>query len=74
MGDLGKTLIVLGVVIVAVGAALMLAGRLHIPVGKLPGDFTYRGKNTVVYFPLGTSLVVSIVLTIVLYVISRVRR
>jgi len=74
MGDLGKTLLVLGAVIVAAGAALMLAGRLHLPVGKLPGDFTYRGKNTVVYFPLGTSVVVSIVLSVILYVISRVRR
>jgi hypothetical protein len=74
MGDLGKILMALGAVLVVAGAGLMLAGRLHVPLGKLPGDFVYRGKNTVVYFPLGTSLVVSIVLSVVLYVISRVRR
>jgi hypothetical protein len=74
MGDLGKILIVLGAVLVVAGAGLMLAGRLHVPLGKLPGDFVYRGKNTVIYFPLGTSVVVSIVLSVVLYVISRVRR
>jgi Protein of unknown function (DUF2905) len=74
MGDLGKTLIVLGAVLVVAGAGLMLAGRLHVPLGKMPGDFVYRGKNTVIYFPLGTSVVVSIVLSVVLYVISRVRR
>jgi Protein of unknown function (DUF2905) len=55
MGDLGKTLIVLGAVLLVAGAGLMLAGRLHVPLGKMPGDFVYRGKNTVIYFPLGTS-------------------
>jgi len=74
MGDLGKILIVLGAALVVAGAGLMLAGRLHVPLGKLPGDFVYRGKNTEVYFPLGTSIVVSIVLSVILYVISRVRR
>jgi len=52
----------------------MLLGRINLPLGRLPGDFTYRGKNTTVYFPLATSLVVSIVLSILLYVVSRWRR
>ncbi|MGZ4842471.1 MAG: DUF2905 family protein, partial [Candidatus Angelobacter sp.] len=47
MTDLGKLLLVLGGVIVLVGAALMLAGRFNLPLGRLPGDFVYRGKNTV---------------------------
>jgi hypothetical protein len=52
----------------------MLLGRTNLPLGRLPGDFLYRGKNTTVYFPLATSLVLSVVLSIVLYLVSRWRR
>jgi hypothetical protein len=72
--ELGKLLILLGVTLVVVGAVVMLLGRMNLPLGRLPGDFLYRGKNTTVYFPLATSVVVSVVLTILLYVISRWRR
>jgi len=72
--ELGKLLVFLGIVCVAAGLALMLRGRLHFPLGRLPGDFLYRGKNTTVYFPLATSVVVSVVLSILLYVVSRWRR
>jgi len=64
----------MGVVIVTVGLALVLAGRWNLPLGRLPGDITWRGKNTVVYFPIATSIVVSIVLSLILYLISRFRR
>jgi hypothetical protein len=70
---LAKLLIVVGGIIVVVGLLLLLAGRLNIPIGRLPGDFTYRGKNTVVYFPLATSLLLSIIISVVLYLISRFR-
>jgi hypothetical protein len=43
-------------------------------VGRLPGDFVWRGKNTTVYAPLGTSLLISVVLSLVLYVVARLRR
>jgi hypothetical protein len=56
------------------GIVLMLLGRMNLPLGRLPGDFLYRGKNTTVYFPLATSLAVSVVLSIVLYLVSRWRR
>ena len=72
--ELGKLLILLGVTLVVVGAVVMLLGRMSLPLGRLPGDFLYRGKNTTVYFPLATSVVVSVVLTILLYVIGRWRR
>jgi ABC-type Na+ efflux pump permease subunit len=72
--ELGKLLIMLGVALVVAGVVVMLLGRMHLPLGRLPGDFLYRGKNTTVYFPLATSLVVSVVLTILLYVVSRWRR
>jgi Protein of unknown function (DUF2905) len=72
--ELGKLLVFLGVMLVVVGVLVMLLSRMHFPLGRLPGDFLYRGKNTTVYFPLATSVVVSIVLSIVLYVVSRWRK
>jgi hypothetical protein len=72
--ELGKLLVFLGVALVVAGLAVMLLGRMNWPLGRLPGDFLYRGKRTTVYFPLVTSLLVSVVLSILLYVISRWRR
>jgi hypothetical protein len=74
MTELGKLLVGLGVFIVVVGIVLMLLGRTNLPLGRLPGDFVYRGKNTTVYFPLATSVVVSVLLSVVLYLVSRWRR
>jgi len=74
MSDFGKLLIVFGAVLVVAGVVLMLLGRTSLPLGKLPGDIVYRGKNTTVYFPLATSLVVSVVLSVVLYLLGRWRR
>jgi hypothetical protein len=72
--DLGKLLIFLGGMVVLVGLGLLLAGRTNFPLGRLPGDFVYRGKSTTFYFPLGTSIVISIVLSILMYVVGRMRR
>ena len=74
MAEFGKLLVFFGVILVAAGIAPMLLGRMNLPLGRLLGDFVYRGKNTTVYFPLATSLVVSVVLSILLYVVSRWRR
>ena len=74
MTDLGKLLIVLGIVLVVAGVALTVLGRTSLPVGRLPGDIIYRGKNTTFYFPLATSLLVSVVISVVLYVLTRWRR
>lgn len=74
MTDLGRMLIILGCVLVAVGVVLTIVGRSHLPLGRLPGDIVYRGKNTTVYFPLATSVLVSLVLSIVLYVVGRWRK
>ena len=67
-------LLAFGLLLAAVGALLLLAGRLHLPLGRLPGDFTLRGKDYVVWVPLGTSLLVSVLLSLILYFISRFRR
>ena len=74
MTDFGKLLIVLGVVMVIAGVALVVAGRAHLPVGRLPGDIVYRGKNTTVYFPIVTCIVLSIVLSLVVWLIGRFSR
>ncbi len=74
MADFGKLLVLLGMILVVAGIVLILLGRTHVPLGRLPGDIFYRGKNTTVYFPLATSLLLSVVLSLVLYLISRFRR
>lgn len=74
MADFGKVLIALGAVLVVAGLLLVALGRLHVPLGKLPGDIVYRGKNTTFYFPLATCLLLSLLLTIVMYVVGRWRR
>jgi hypothetical protein len=71
---LGKLLIILGAILVAAGVVVMLLGRLNLPLGRLPGDILYRGKRTTVYFPLATSVVVSVVLSILLYLVNLWRR
>ncbi len=72
--EVGKLLIFLGLTLIVAGFMVMLLGRMSLPLGRLPGDFLYRRKNTTVYFPLATSLVVSVVLSILLYLVSRWRR
>jgi hypothetical protein len=74
MADLGKLLLILGGVIVLIGVVLLLAGRFNLPLGRLPGDITYRGKHTVVYFPLATSIIISIVLSLILWLFNRGRQ
>ena len=74
MSDLGKLLVLAGAVAILAGVVLMLAGRANIPLGRLPGDIVYRGKNSTFYFPLATSLLVSVVLSVLLYLIGRFRR
>ena len=73
MPDLGKLLLFFGVILVVAGVVLMFFGRMNIPLGRLPGDIVYRGKNTTFYFPLATSILLSVVLSVVLYVIGRLR-
>jgi len=74
VADLGKMLLFFGVVLAALGLLLVLLGRTSLPVGRLPGDILYRGKHTTFYFPLATSILLSIVLSLILYFVSRIRR
>jgi hypothetical protein len=74
MADLGRILIFLGLLLIVVGALILGLNRLHVPLGRLPGDFSWRGRNWSVSFPLATSILVSIVLSLVLWAIGRIRR
>jgi hypothetical protein len=74
MTEFGRVLILMGAVLVVAGVVLVGMGRMNLPLGRLPGDIVYRGKNSTIYFPLATSILVSVVLTIVLYVVGRWRR
>ena len=74
MADLGRLLVIVGVVAVVAGSVFILLGRANIPLGRLPGDIVYRGKNSTFYFPLATSILVSVVLSVVMYLIGRLRR
>jgi Protein of unknown function (DUF2905) len=73
MSEFGKILISLGLLLVVGGVVFILLGKAHIPIGRLPGDFIYRGKHSTFYFPLATCILLSAVLTLVLYVIGRFR-
>ncbi len=72
--EIGKLLVFLGLFFLAAGVVVLLLGRTHLPLGRLPGDFLYHGKRTTVYFPLASSILISVVLSVVVYVISRWRR
>ncbi len=66
----GKILILIGLVIASLGFLLLLGGKIPW-LGKLPGDFFYKGKNLTFYFPLATSIIISVILTIILLFINR---
>jgi hypothetical protein len=70
----GRLLVIAGLVLVAVGLLVMAAGRMGFPLGRLPGDISYRGKHVSVWAPLGTSLLLSVLLSLVLYLVGRFRR
>lgn len=74
MTEFGKLLIVLSIVLLVAGVVLTLLGRANLPLGRLPGDIVYRGKNTTFYFPLATSILVSVVLSVVLNLLGRWKR
>jgi hypothetical protein len=74
MGEIGKGLVFAGGILVLVGFAFIVFGRGNIPLDRLPGDIVYRGKNSTFYFPLATSILVSVALSLLLYVVERLRK
>ncbi|HNQ01680.1 MAG TPA: DUF2905 domain-containing protein [Syntrophales bacterium] len=68
--DFGKTLIIIGLVIAIVGVLIVMGGKVPW-IGRLPGDFTFRGEKFTFYFPLATSILISVVLTLLFWFIGK---
>lgn len=74
MSELGRAIIFIGIGLVVIGGVILLLGRTGLPIGRLPGDITYRGKNTTFYFPLMTCIVLSVVLSLISWIIQHFRK
>jgi hypothetical protein len=72
--DTGKLLIVVGIVLVCVGSLFAFGGQLPFRPGRLPGDIAYQGRNGSFYFPLVTCILLSVVLSLLLWVVNHFRR
>ena len=70
-GRMGRTFIAIGVALVMLGLVITLGEKFSIRLGHLPGDIVIRGKNTTFYLPLVTSLLVSALLSLVMWLIGR---
>ena len=68
--NLGRFFIMIGLIIAGIGFALIFAGKIPW-LGRLPGDFFFRGKDFSFYFPLTTSILISVILTLILWFINR---
>ena len=71
MEQFGRVLIIMGVVVAVIGLLMMLGPRLPFRLGRLPLDFRYQRDNFSFYFPLGTSILISIILSLIFAVLNR---
>lgn len=71
MVEIGKGIIFIGIVIVIIGIILSFSDKLPFALGKLPGDIVYKKENTSFYFPITTSIIVSIILSLLLYLFGK---
>ena len=76
MAEMGKVLLGLGLLLVVLGAVLLLGSRLGLPIGRLPGDLHWRSRsgNTQFYFPIATSILLSVLLSLILWLLRTFRR
>ncbi len=74
MQQLGRTLLLIGAVLIVVGAFLYFGGKLPFRLGRLPGDIVHRGRQSTFYFPLVSCLVISVLITLILWIINQFRR
>jgi len=72
--ELGRTLLVIGGLLALVGALLYFSGKLPFRLGRLPGDILHKGEHTTFYFPLTTSILLSVGLSLLFWFLSRFRR
>ncbi|MGI9075130.1 MAG: DUF2905 domain-containing protein [Bryobacteraceae bacterium] len=69
--SLGRLLIFAGLVLIGFGIVALLLSKLNLPLGRMPGDIVWRGKNTTVYVPIVTCLILSLLGTLVLWLLSK---
>ena len=72
MGELARVLIIIGVVLIALGLVLLVLPRFPF-LGRLPGDILIKKEHLTFYFPLATSIVISIIISLILYFIKKFR-
>jgi Protein of unknown function (DUF2905) len=72
--ETGRLLLVLGIMLVVVGGLLAIGGKLPFRLGRFPGDISWRGKHTTVYLPVVTCLVLSVVLSVIFWLISHFKQ
>jgi hypothetical protein len=72
--EIGRLLVVIGIVLVAAGLLLTLGGRLPFRLGRLPGDIAYQGRHGSFYFPIVTCILLSVALTLILWIVNLIRR
>ncbi len=72
--ETGKLLMVLGILLVGVGALLSFSGKLPFRLGRLPGDIVYQGRNGSFHFPVVTCILLSVVLSLLLWFVNHFRR
>ena len=72
--ELGKMLLVVGLVLIGAGALLVFGARLPFRLGRLPGDISYQGRHGSFYFPIVTCVVLSVALTLILWIVNSFRR
>jgi hypothetical protein len=74
LGELGKLLLVVGMILVVAGALLLFGVRLPFRLGRLPGDIVYHGRHGSFYFPVVTCIVLSLVLSLLIWIVNFFRR
>jgi hypothetical protein len=72
--EIGKSLLVMGAVLVVVGVLLLSGARLPYRIGRLPGDIVVQGRNSSFYFPIVTCMIVSLLFTLLLWILNLFRR
>ncbi len=72
--ELGKALLIFGVIIAAAGVFLIFGAKLPFRLGRLPGDISYHGRHGTFYFPIVTCVLVSVALTLIFWIVNALRR
>lgn len=72
--ELGKALVIFGIVLAGAGVFVLIGGKLPFRLGHLPGDIAYQGRNGSFYFPIATCLLVSLLLSLLFWIVNLFRR